>query len=304
VLTKTDLIRAKSQSFGKALALGGGIASIIAAVTSVAFGATSVQGTVSIVLLLMLAISLAGALGLQALTFGRARRYAVCLPEIMQLAENIWCADPSVMTGKQATEMCDTVVEGLARIFQQISGARCHVSIELVAPLHEGLRGPLRRSSDYVVVNLSRDPSIDTLEHENRRQHPVDSNSSYRALFRAPGCQAYFFREDAAADMAYASSEYGAEELMALRRQRGRWPLHYRSTLMVKICHAERCAEQGDHKAIGFLWLRSPEVGAFDEQYDVELMQRMGRAVAPLVTRCVKATMPTYDFRRQQAAAP
>ena len=304
MLAKTELIRTKTQSFGKALALGGGIASIIAAVSSVAFGATSLEGTVSIVLLLMLAVSLAIALGLQALTYGRASRYAGCMPQILQLAERIWRTDPSVMTATQATAMCDTVVEDLAKIFQQVSGARCHVSIEILTPTHEGIRGPLRRADDYLVVNLSRDSSTNTLSHESRRQHPVTENSSYKTLFRSPACLTVFFRDDVAADQAYASTERGAEELSSRGAGRRQWPLHYRSTLMVKICNAERCTEMLDHKPIGFLWLRSPEPGVFDERYDVELMQRMSRAVAPLVTRCVQATKPSHDFRRQQAAAP
>ncbi|MEZ5365065.1 MAG: hypothetical protein R2748_22750 [Bryobacterales bacterium] len=40
-----------------------------------------------------------------------------------------------------------------------------------------------------------------------------------------------------------------------------------------------------------------------DETYDVEVMERMSRALAPIVTRCAQATKPTFDFRRPEVAA-
>ena len=71
---------------------------------------------------------------------------------------------------------------------------------------------------------------------------------------------------------------------------------------MVKICHAERCVNQGDHTPIAFLWLRSAVPNALDERYDVELACRMAQALSPVITRCVQATKPTHDFRRRSTA--
>jgi hypothetical protein len=295
----------KTKPLLSVIAVGGGLLSFVTGIRSIVIGATSIEGTIAIVLLLLLVTSLGVALGIQGLTYGRAARYATAMPEILRLTERVWCSNPDTLTGTQATEICDRVVDSLAKIFCQISGARCHVSIEVLARTHEEPGGPKRRSSDYLVLNLSRDSTSDGLDHEDRRRHAVEANASYREIFHDPSCGAYYFRDDVAADSGYFSSELKADALGASGGRsfrRGRWPLHYRSTLVLKICQAVKCRTEGEHIPIAFLWLRSPEPGAFDEVYDVDLMQRLSRALAPIVTRCAEATKPTYDFRRRQMA--
>jgi hypothetical protein len=296
----------KTNAILPVIAIGGAVVSLLSGVRSIVAGDTSLEGTVSIVLLLLLSTSLGVALGIQGLTYGRAARYANAMPELLRLTERIWRQNPELLTGTQASEVCDRVVDALAKIFSQISGARCHVSIEILTRTHESPAGPQRRATDYVVVNLSRDSSSDGFDHEDRRRHSIEGNASYQAIFRDPSCSAFYFRDDVAADNSYFSTELKGEMLPSARSGgflRDRWPLHYRSTLVVKICQAEMCRSDREHQTVGFLWLRSIEPGVFDERHDVDLLQRMSRAIAPIVTRCVQATKPSFDFRRSRMAS-
>jgi hypothetical protein len=288
------------------MAIGGAVVSLFTGVQAIVSGDASMESSISIVLLLLLSTSLGVALGIQGVTYGRAARYATAMPDLLRLTERISRQNPEMMSGNDATEICDRVVDALAKILTQISGAHCHVSIEILTRTLESSASFKRRAEDYVVLNLSRDSMSEGLDHEDKRRRLIEDNSSYSITFHDPSCSAFFFRDDVAADSAYRTSEMQANALPAARGvtfRRGRWPLHYRSTLVVKICQAELCRLDREHSAVGFLWLRSPEPGVFDERYDVELMQRISRAVAPIVTRCVQATKPSYDFRRRRTAA-
>jgi hypothetical protein len=287
------------------MGIGGGLVGIAVGGYSVITGATSMEGTIAIFLLLLLAASLGIALGIQGLTYARASRYFTAMPDILLLIERIWRNDPGILTGTQAAEICDRAVDAIAKVFSQITGAPCQVSIEILSRLREDEGGPKLQSIDYLVVNLSRDSSSREAS-QDRRRHAVDGNASYREIFHDAACGAFFFRDDVAADAAYFTSEIEAEALATTGGKltgRTSWPLTYRSTLVVKICEADLCRSGREHMPIAFLWLRSAEPGVFDERYEVELMQRMSRALAPIVTRCVKATMRQHDFRRRQASA-
>ncbi|MCB9385701.1 MAG: hypothetical protein H6509_13885 [Bryobacterales bacterium] len=272
------------------IAVGGGLISLVAGVRSILSGNTTTEGVVAIVLLLLLATSLGIALGIQGLSYGRASRYASSLPDLLLLLEKTWRNNPETLTGAQATEICDRAVDALAKIYGQIAGVRCHASIEILTPAGPEA-APLRRESGaYDVVNLSRDHSSQGAELGDRRRLRIDESSAYRQIFESTECGAYSFSDDAAVDD-------------KLQTQDSTRPQHYRSSLMMKICQAELCRTGRQHAPIAFLWLRSPEPGVFDEVYDVEVMERMSRALAPIVTRCAQATKPTYDFRRPEAAA-
>ena len=290
----------------QAIAIGGGLASLVTAIYALAGGATSAEGAVAIVLLLVLSLSLGAALGIQALTYGRAARYAGALTQILRLTDKIGGYDPQLLTGTQAAAICDRMVDELAKIFSQICGAPCFVSVEILTPNREGLAQPLRRSSDYAVVNLSRDTGSESLGPQQKRRHPVDGNSAFVEIFQKEECGAHYFSDDVAAERRFATTEVKAGELDGSgggRLSRKAWPLHYRSTLVTKICQAEQCRAGIEHVPIGYLWLRSPSPAAFTEDFDVDLMRHMSKAIAPVLTRCVRATKPMHDFRRQSTVA-
>jgi len=282
------------------IALAGVLLACVAGVHALASGSVDREGGAAIALLLLAAGSLAGALGLQGLKYRREARYAGALQEVLRVVELAGARSPETLTGAQATAICDRIVDGLARVFTHVSGARCHVSVEVMTPTREGApRPPRSESGGYAVVNLSRDASASGEERDSRRRHRIEGNAAYLELYESPDCGAYYFRADAAAAPGRRSTEAGEGS----HEEPERWTGPHRSTLVVKICHFERCRGEGDHTPIAFLWLRSAEPRAFDERYDIELMQRMARALSPVVTRCTQATKPTYDFRRQPGGA-
>ena len=285
------------------IAVGGGIASLITGVYALGGGVTSQEGTVAVVLLLLLSLSLGAALGIQALTYGRAARYAGAMSQVLRLMEEIGRCTPETMTGMQATAVCDRFVDDLAKIFCQICGAPCYVSIEILTPTRAASGIVQKRSTDYLVVNLSRDKASESLPNQHQQRHSIDGNTAYREIFQNPACGAHYLSDDVAAGF-YSTTELKADELARFstdRLRRSRWPLSYRSTLVTKICRDEPCKTQDEHTTIAFLWLRSPATGAFNEEFDVDLMRRLSKAISPVVTRCTQATKPTFDFRRPSA---
>ncbi len=291
----------------QAIAVGGGLASLFTGLYAIVGGATSAEGTVAILLLLALSLSLGVALGIQALSYGRAARYARALGQILRLTDRVAALRPETLTGAQATEVCDRVVDDLATIFSQICGGPCFVSLEIMTPSHQSPSTALRRASDYVVVNLSRDAAGGDVTSQRQHRHSIDGNSSYRKIFHDPECGAHYYSDDVAAEESYNTTETRPGELELAGRGRfgpgADWPLHYRSTLVVKVCKDDECRAGREHAPAAFLWLRSPMPGAFHEVFDVELARHMSKAVAPMVMRCVRANKPTHDFRRQSEVA-
>jgi hypothetical protein len=280
-------------------ALGGVALACLTGIYTLASGSIDREGGAAIALLLLATGSLAAALGLQGLKYRRQSRYAEALHEILCIVELAGARSPETLTGAQATAICDRIVDGLARVFTYLSGESCHVSIEVLTPKREGVHlSPRPDSAEYAVVNLSRDASADRLGRDGRR-HSIAGNSAYCELSERPDCSAYYFRPDAAADPEHRSTEAFLDtsaESRTLSRPS-------RSILAVKICRFERCREEGEHVPVGFLWLRSAKPNVLDERYDIELMQRIARALSPVVTRCAQATKPTHDFRRQPGGA-
>ncbi|MEZ5365066.1 MAG: hypothetical protein R2748_22755 [Bryobacterales bacterium] len=226
------------------IAVGGGLISLAAGVRSILSGNTTTEGVVAIVLLLLLATSLGVALGIQGLTYSRASRYASALPDILLLLEKTWRNNPETLTGAQATEICDRAVDALAKIYGQITGVRCHASIEIVTPASTEPTNDRRESGEYVVVNLSRDQSTQGTELGDRRRVRIDENSAYRQIFDSPDCGAYFFSDDVTIDEKFELNDHTR-------------PQHHRSSLMMKICQAELCRTGRRHSTVAFLWLRS-----------------------------------------------
>ena len=291
----------------QAIAIGGGIASLLTGAYAIAGGATSAEGAVAIVLLIVLSISLGAALGIQAITYGRAARYAQALGQVLRLTGKLHRLSPETMTGLQATEVCDRFVDDLAKILSQICGSPCFVSLEILTPAHPAHSPSLRRATDFVVVNLSRDSTLEAITGQHQRRHSVEGNTAYRQIFEDNNCGAHYICDDVAAESVYTTTELKADALVQLsagRLKGRRWPLQYRSTLVIKVCQAEPCSTGEEHIPVAFLWLRSPVPGAFHEEFDVELARHVSRGIAPVVTRCVRANKPTHDFRRQPAAVP
>lgn len=285
--------------FLASIALGGVVLACLTGVYTLAFGNIDREGGAAVALLLLATGSLAAALGLQGLKYRRESRYAGVLREILCIVELAAARSPETLTGAQATAICDRIMDGLARVFTHLAGEACHVSIEVLTPTRDGApRPPRTDSGGYAVVNLSRDASADRLGRDGRR-HPIAGNSAYRELYESSDCSAYYFRADAAADPEHRSTEAVLDTAAEPRNQ----ARSYRSTLVVKICHFDRCRGEGEHIPVGFLWLRSLKPNVLDERYDIELLQRMARTLSPVVTRCAQATKPTHDFRRQPGDA-
>lgn len=285
----------------------GSVLSFVCGVIALFESATSNEGIFAIYALLVAVFFLAAAITTQSVRHRRPLRYSSRVSRFLRVAEKAQVRDPETFTGEQAMSACKNLLNDIAAIYSEINKARCLASIEVMTHVGSPQAPYGRRAHDYQVHTLCRDDHCDDLEHGVRIRQTIEGSSSYEKIFHDPTCGAHYVSGNVERERQFRCPNRNVQIIKqsGLRRLLTRGAsAPYRSTLVIKICEASRCAARVDHFPIGYLWLRSAATNAFDEDIDLEIMQSIGRSLAPLVTRITRASLPTRDFRRGSPDLP
>jgi hypothetical protein len=261
---------------------------------------TVARGVAATVALLGAVSLIAVAFGLHASLHRRKLGYAAAAPDLLRIVEKARLADPYTLTPGQVVELCRSVLNDTADAFAKLTGARPFVSVELMAstvPTLPAAQASELRAIDFVIETLCRDETSERLAGGLKLRMAVEANSSFRHIFRDPECSTFYHAGDVAKVRNFRCSLLDALEERSSAAP-ARDSLHYRATLVVKICQRDRCTSRQAHFPAGYLCLHSPLPHAFDAAIDVEIVQSIARAMAPLVSRLAGATLPVRDFRR------
>lgn len=177
---------------------------------------------------------------------------------------------------------CESMCCKISTAFSTITSKPCHVSIKYLSQLNED--GPL------FIATLARS-TPDRQYDNNNVIHWVDSNTDFREIFVNIGNDEgkYFFCNNLPNYIGYQNSSFlnYSKNSGYYKFSRSKWPLPYRSTIVVPIYPNLGGVEED--KLIGFLCVDSASKGAFQKDYDVDIMRGVANGIYDIVYKMVNS---------------
>ena len=203
----------------------------------------------------------------QRIVWDRAARYGQTLSLINEGFAAIHTLNrrDDTVTRDGIVAACEKLCGKLAQAFSTVTGTACCVTIKMVAIDAAG--------DEPKAIALCR--SSDERSSSDSVSHPISKNTAFMEIFEhicAPRGK-YFFCNNLPLRYRYENTSfqvYGEPDENPLARY-WRWPLPYKSTIVVPICPDNR-ADRGGGTLIGFLCVDSNAPLAFRRSYDVDLM--------------------------------
>lgn len=170
----------------------------------------------------------------------------------------------------------ETVCKNLEQVFSTITATSCHVAVKIInSSDKERLR----------VRTLCRSSSGRSYD-EDKIDHWIDKNTDFYYLFENLGKQSgkYFISNKLPFLHDYQNTsfaDYGKpSDSMVPFLRLWRWPLPYKSTIVVPICSGKL----REKDLIGFLCVDSKSLGAFKKDYDIDLLQGVSASLFNLMS--------------------
>lgn len=178
-----------------------------------------------------------------------------------------------------AVHASERLCNEIAIAFTVITGTKCNVSIKLLeknengngrlkvidfARNQDGSRNPKKNSVDHWI-----DANTDFASILDKIDHPKSSYFYCNTLPVRSGYQNTSFA-------VYSSSEQESNPFLSYWR----WPLPYKSTIVVPICP---CDEPSTDNLLGFLCVDSIKLGAFKKNYDIALLSGVADGIFNLM---------------------
>lgn len=219
--------------------------------------------------------------------WGRDRKYGETLcnvtngfSEIHKLVRERKYDIPSIVRA------CELLCTELATAFTVITGTKCNVAIKVLEEdKDENGVQKLKAITFSRSHDTSRNPKV------NEIKHWVDRNTDFYTILekidQPKGC--YFFANSLSLRVGYLNTSFPVyghadpEENIFLRYWR--WPLPYKSTIVVPICP---CDEPSKKMLLGFLCVDSVNAGSFKKHYDVTLLNGVADGIYNLIKELSK----------------
>ena len=146
----------------------------------------------------------------------------------------------------------------LSQAFSIITSSNCHASIKVLVQSEDSL--PLE------VVSLCC--SSKEWEYNNNVKHWLHSNTDFLDIFENVGTEKgrFFMCNDLTKIVGYQNTSFQNYNEGNSTTSVGTWPLPYKSTIVAPI------SLDYSPDIIGFLCIDSPEVDAFNKDYDIDLI--------------------------------
>lgn len=174
---------------------------------------------------------------------------------------------------------CEHLCKDVAHVFTLITGTPCSVSIKTLAKGSDP-DAPHRLKAETFARDRRGDRGTGTVENW------IDKNSDFLHILEKIGSAKgkYFFSNNLPGRKNYRNTSFAAygepPEIRLLRYWR--WPLPYKSTVVVPICPS---GYGSSSTLLGFLCVDSPNLGAFKKDHDVDLLQGVADGLFNLLNR-------------------
>jgi hypothetical protein len=208
--------------------------------------------------------------------WGRARLYAECLPVLnrafsdihktLRVAENNELKSIDAVAGSSS---CNELCERLAESFTIITGAKCAVTIRCLEKREDGLVSFAFARSAYQKERRRYN------DRKNEIDHLITENSDFLEILEniEKIIGRYFICNNLPSRLGYKNTSfktYGKPSRVPIIRF-FKWPLPYRSTVVVPIC-PDIADQRNFENLAGFLCVDSSKALVFKKNYDTDLM--------------------------------
>jgi hypothetical protein len=249
----------------------------------------SSEGKLAILILASFVVALFVFTTSREFTYSRKARYAESLGHLGRAFATLQAlaCDPDA-TDAHIELGCSTVCTDVAQAMELISATQCSVCIKALKNADAG-------SNDVrlEIVTLSRDKDSASREVSTRSHpHYLDQNTDFTHIHERLGTPTgYFLSHYLPSVPGYRNSSFAAYGrpvdipipiIGAIVRDL-RWPLPYRSTIVVPISTEQSTATYG--KLVGYLCVDSRARSAFRRRYDVEVLFAMANCLYEVVGR-------------------
>lgn len=250
------------------------------------------EGKIAIIFLGTFALYFLVVVLIYQIIWGRKVRYAEVLPHInlgfSYLHEEIRSDHPDL---EKIATTCERICTQLTHAFSIISGTPCSISIKVLSQKKDIGKD----NTKIKVLTLARDQQSASFRgYPSHVDHWLDENTDFRILLEMISTPRgrYFFCNQLPFRKNYQNTsiaQYGGEpkawNIPGWKHfvRHWRWPLPYKSTIVVPICPA-LSNKRVQKNLIGYLCVDSPKLGAFKKQYDVDLMEGVADGLYNLVS--------------------
>ncbi len=219
--------------------------------------------------------------------WGRERRYAQTLDviaegfgEIHQLYRKEASIDETIVA---CGRLCDCVAEA----FTLVTGSKCNTSVKVLTD-DKDENGNTRTKA----ITFSRNRDRTRNPKRNPVRHWIDKNTDFLTILEkidTPKGE-YFFSNSLVFRFGYQNTSFDVydeppDENLFFRYWR--WPLPYKSTIVVPICPS---GEPSSTNLVGFFCVDSPKIGAFKKDFDVSLLQGIADGIFNIINEVHKHT--------------
>lgn len=208
--------------------------------------------------------------------WGRERRYAQTIAIIAGGFGEIHRLHREGANIERAVVACEKLCDSVASAFTIITGTKCNACIKTMT-YEDDCNGAKRAKA--ITFARSRDQSRNP--KANNVRHWIDKNTDFLTILEkidTPRGE-YFFSNSLVFRFGYQNTSfdvYGKIPDNNWLFRYWRWPLPYKSTIVVPICPS---ASPASSNLVGFFCVDSREVGAFKKDFDVALIEGVADGV-------------------------
>jgi len=219
--------------------------------------------------------------------WGRERRYAQTIEVVSEGFGEIHKLHRQASDIRNTIAACERLCNSTAEAFSLITGTKCNTSIKILTEdVDEAGNTKLK------AITFARNRDRGRNPKPNPVRHWVDRNTDFMTILEkidTPKGE-LFFSNLLVFRFGYQNTSfmvYGEPPDNNWVLRYWRWPLPYKSTIVVPICP---CAEPASSNLVGFFCVDSSNVGAFKKDFDVPLIQGIADGVFNTINEVHKQT--------------
>lgn len=199
--------------------------------------------------------------------------------------------DNEIKNIQYATDLLSTYCESISTIFTKVKGHRIGVCVKLL--VDEG--------GSAILISQARDKYSKSHNRKtgssDETKHSLELNSDFSFIYNNTDSDlnnsSFFHSSDLANESDYRNSrlkDWTCPKMPFLPKsfvRRKKWPLPYRSTIVVPIWRLDSDYHKKENLR-GFLCIDSPKTNTFNESADVEILRGFSDKIAPIIDKLNK----------------
>lgn len=202
--------------------------------------------------------------------WGRKIKYAETIDYIAGVFNEVHKMNRTKPENKDILIGCGKLCSNLAQALSLITGCKCNVAIKILAKEEDD-----DGKNKLQTVTFCRSHDLYRNSDDNSEKHWLDKNTDFLEIFKKMKStkEKHFLSNLLPFRYGYLNTSfdvYGEQPDNNILFRYWRWPLPYKSTIVVPICPSDESTQSALR---GFLCVDSPNIGAFKKNYDISLLR-------------------------------